>query len=60
MLALFLRTLSISFKIYLSGQIGAAGMGLYQLIYSVYGFGCTLACGGLGLGVTTLCSRAIA
>nr|WP_243206162.1 polysaccharide biosynthesis C-terminal domain-containing protein [Neobittarella massiliensis] len=59
-LALFLRTLSISFKIYLSGQIGAAGMGLYQLIYSVYGFGCTLACGGLGLGVTTLCSRAIA
>ena len=31
--AILLRTIGIFFRIYLSGCIGAQGMGLYQLIF---------------------------
>ena len=33
--ALILRTIGIFFRIYMSNKIGAEGMGLYQLIFSI-------------------------
>lgn len=59
-LGLVLKTMSIGFKIYLSGIIGSQGMGLYQLVFSLFGFAATLAMSGAQLGVTQLCAAAIA
>lgn len=42
------------FRIYLSGRIGAEGMGLHQLICSVYFLTIHLASGGIGVAVTRM------
>ena len=44
---LAMRGVSILFQIYLTGQIGAAGIGLLQLILTVHGFAITLGTSGL-------------
>ncbi|MEG0179479.1 MAG: polysaccharide biosynthesis C-terminal domain-containing protein [Oscillospiraceae bacterium] len=49
---LFLRAVGMLFRIYVAGRIGAEGMGLYQLIYSVYSMAITLATGGLTICTT--------
>ena len=33
--SLLLRTVGMFFRVYMSGKIGAEGMGLYQLIFSI-------------------------
>ena len=52
--SLLLKTVGILFRIYLSARIGAEGMGLYQLIFSVYVLGSTFAASGLCTAVTRL------
>lgn len=52
--SLILRTVGIFFRIYLSNQIGAEGMGLYQLIVSIYVLGSTFATSGISTAVTRL------
>lgn len=52
--SLILRTVGIFFRIYLSGKIGAEGMGLYQLILSIYVLGSTFATSGISTAVTRL------
>ena len=52
--SLLLKTVGILFRIYLSARIGAEGMGLYQLIFSVYVLGSTFAASGLSTAVTRL------
>lgn len=37
--ALLLRTIGMFFRVYMSNKIGAEGMGLYQLIFSIYVLG---------------------
>ena len=49
-----LRTLGVGFGIWLSGKMGAEGMGLFQLIGTVYAFASTLATSGIYLSVTRL------
>ncbi|WP_343253372.1 oligosaccharide flippase family protein [Ligaoa zhengdingensis] len=49
-----MRTVGVSFSVYVSNKIGAAGMGLYELIMSVYGLSVTLACSGINLAATRL------
>ncbi len=49
-----LRTIGIFFRIYLSNSIGAEGMGLYQLIISVYVLAATFATSGISTAVTRL------
>lgn len=44
---LLLRLVSTSFQVYLSGQIGAAGIGLLQLVLSVGGLSMTAAIAGI-------------
>lgn len=49
-----LRTIGIFFRIYLAGAIGAEGMGLYQLIISIYVLASTFATAGISTAVTRL------
>ena len=54
---IFMRSIAVAFNAYVSGKIGAEGMGLYSLITSVYGFAVTLATSGVGLAVMRLVSE---
>ena len=58
MAALLMRTISVSFNVYVSGIVGAEAMGLLALIASVYGFAVTLATSGIHLAtVRTISAR---
>lgn len=52
--SLVLRFVGLFFQIYLSGQIGAAGVGQLQLILSVYFLATAFAVSGIRLAVTRL------
>ncbi len=54
--ALILRLAGIIFKIWLSRAVGSEGIGLYQLILSVYVLFSTFAAGGISTAVTRLCA----
>ncbi len=58
--SLILRTVGIFFRIFLSGKIGAEGMGLYQLIVSIYVLGSTFATSGISTAVTRLVADELA
>lgn len=58
--ALILRTIGIFFRIYMSGKIGAEGMGLYQLVFSIYVLGSTFASSGICTAVTRLVTDELA
>lgn len=57
---LLLRAMGVSFQAYLANRIGGAGMGLFSLVMSVYHFGVTFACSGVGLASTRLVSEELA
>ncbi len=57
--SLLIRSVSVSFQVYLSNKIGAAAMGVFSLISTVYGFSLTLATSGIQLATTKLVSEAI-
>lgn len=52
--SLLMRTVGVSFGVYLAGKLGAAGLGLYQLIMSVYTLAVTVASSGISLASTRL------
>lgn len=52
--SLAIRTIGVSFQVYLSNRIGSAGIGLYQLIMSVFGFAVTFSVSGIRLATTRL------
>lgn len=58
--SLFLRITNIGYRSYLSTKIGAEGMGLYQLIFSVFMLAVTLSTSGISLAVTRMVTAAIA
>ncbi len=58
--SLFLRITNMGYRSYLSQQIGPEGMGLYQLIFSVFMLTVTLSTSGISLAVTRMVSAAIA
>ena len=58
--ALLMRTVAVSFNVYVANTAGAEAVGLYSLLSSVYGFAITLALSGLHLAVTRLVSEALA
>lgn len=55
-----MRLLGMAFTAYLSNKIGAEGVGVYQLLLSVYSFGVTLSIGGVGLASTRLAADQLA
>ena len=52
--SLFLRVTNMGYRAYLSQKIGSAGMGLYQLILSVFLLAVTLSTSGISLAVTRM------
>ena len=55
---LLMRTVSVSFNVYVSGKVGAEAMGLLSLVSGVYGFAVTLATSGIHLAtVRTVAER---
>ncbi len=58
--SLFLSALGMVFRVYQSNLIGAEGMGLLQLLLSVYYFATNIAVSGLNLAVTRLVSESSA
>lgn len=57
--SLLMRTVSVSFNVYLSNKIGATAMGLFTLISTVYGFSVTLATSGINLATTRMVASAL-
>lgn len=55
-----LRGLGVGFGVWLSGKMGAEGMGLFQLIGTVYALASTLATSGIYLSVTRLVAEELA
>lgn len=49
-----MQTVSVSFNVYLTNKIGSAGIGLFQLIMTVYAMSITFSCGGVRLATTRL------
>lgn len=57
--SLLMRTVSVSFQVYISNKAGAEAMGLFSLMGGVYGFALTLATSGIHFGVTRVAADAI-
>ncbi len=58
--SIFFRVTNIGYRAYLSTKIGAEGMGLYQLIFSIFLLAVTLSTSGISLAVTRMVTAAIA
>lgn len=58
--SLLLRAAGMIFRIYVSGLVGAEGMGLYQLIMSVYVLGSGFASSGIVVAVTRMTAEEMA
>lgn len=56
---LLLRFASTSFQVYLSGKIGAAGIGLLQLVLSVGSMALTAGMGGIRTATMYLCAEVV-
>lgn len=54
-----LRIIGIYLLAYMSGRIGEEGIGLYQLILSIYMLAATFASSGIGIAVSRLTAEAI-
>ena len=52
--SLLMRTIALVFQVYVAGKIGAAGIGLFQLVMSVYTLATTVAVSGVRLAATRL------
>ena len=57
--SLLMRTIAVSFNVYLSETIGAVAMGVFTLISTVYGFALTVATSGIGLAATRHIAEAV-
>lgn len=58
--ALILRLIGIVFRVWLADSIGAEGMGLYQVICSVYVLASTFATSGISTAVTRMVTERLA
>lgn len=52
-----MRTIGMSFNVYISNKIGTEAVGIYQLIMSVYMFAITIANSGVHLATTRIVSE---
>ena len=58
--SVILRSIAVSFNVYVANTAGAEAVGLYTLLGSVYGFALTLSLSGINLALTRLLSEALA
>lgn len=54
---LALRAAGMFFRVYIAGRIGAEGMGLYQLIFTIYSLCITFATSGVSVAATRLAAE---
>lgn len=59
LVALSMRGVGLFSASFVSGAVGAEGMGLYTLIMTLYGFALTFATSGISLAVTNLVAAAL-
>lgn len=59
LISLLLRVTNIAYRSFLSQKIGPDGIGLYQLIFSVFILAVTLSTSGISLAVTRMVTAAI-
>lgn len=57
--AIVMRSVSLSFNLYLRSVLGEEGIGLFSLIMNLFSFAVTLATGGVTLTTTRLVSEAL-
>ena len=57
---ILLRGMSVGFTVYISNKIGFSGIGLIELIMSVFYFAYILATSGVGLAATRLVAEELA
>ena len=57
--SLLMRTVGVGFNVYITGVLGAGGVGLFSLITSAYGFFSTFALSGVNLAASKLCAEGI-
>lgn len=57
--SLLIRTVGVGFNVYITGVLGAGGVGLFSLITSAYGFFTTFALSGVNLAASKLCAEGI-
>lgn len=57
--SIILRLLGVAFKVWAAARIGGEGMGVYQLIISVYWLFCAFSQTGVSVAVTRLCADCI-
>ena len=57
--AFLTRLLSMGYRIFLTGRIGAEGIGLYQLIDTVFVFAVTVSTAGISLSVSKIITAAL-
>lgn len=57
--SLIMRTVGVSFNVYISNKIGTAGMGLFTLVMSVYSLAVTFATSGINLAATRMTAEAL-
>lgn len=55
-----LRAAGMVLRVYIAGLLGAEGMGLYQLIFTVYGMSITAATAGISVAATRLAAEELA
>ena len=58
--ALTVKLFGMLFRLYLTGRIGSEGIGLYQLILSLYGMFTTFATAGITVTVSRLAAECAA
>ncbi len=59
LVSFLMRTVGVSFNVYVSNKAGAEAMGLYALLSGIYGFAITFATSGINLATMRLVSRAL-
>ena len=57
--SMLMRTVSVSFNVYVSNKAGAEAMGLYSLLSGIYGFALTFATSGINLATMRLVAGAL-
>ena len=57
--SLLMRTVGVSFNVYVSNKAGSEAMGLYSLLSGVYGFAVTFASSGINLATMRLVASAL-
>ena len=59
LVSFLMRTVGVSFNVYVSNRAGAEAMGLYALLSGIYGFAITFATSGINLATMRLVSGAL-